>query len=306
MDEIILDMQKQLSYIIAYIDKQNVKDSDMLLSDYLINWLEVYRKNKVAPATYYKNNLIVKNQILPVLGDYKLCDLTVDMLQNYFNGLGVRRQTEHIYVLLKHALRQAVANAYLHDNPMQGVILARRIPRETLTFAVEQEHKFFETAKQYDDYYDFFRVLRYTGLRPGELLALTGADISDTYITVNKAIDTLGNQKPPKTKAGNRTVPIFDDIADLLAKYKGNSNRLFTFSLWSAEHQFKTVCKKLNMQGYTLYSLRHTFLTRCAEKGIHQKVVQKWAGHSTLQMTLKFYTHISEEWETDQIAKYNS
>lgn len=306
MDEIILDMQKQLSYIIAYIDKQNVKDSDMLLSDYLINWLAVYRKNKVAPTTYYKDYLNIHSNILPYMGDISLKDLSTDILQKYMNQIEGDRKKEHIFVLLKHALRQAVDNKLIKENPMQNVILSNRIPRETKVFSPQDETQFFEIAKEYySRYYDFFKILRYTGLRPCELYALCGTDITDKNIIVNKSLDALGNIKSPKTRAGIRVVPIFNDIQVLLEKYKNNDQRIFSLSRRAVEENFRKICKQANLQGYTLYSLRHTFITRCAEKGVHQKIVQKWAGHATLQMTLKFYTHISEEWEADQIQKLN-
>ena len=46
---------------------------------------------------------------------------------------------------------------------------------------------------------------------------------------------------------------------------------------------------------FTCHTLRHTYATRCYEKGVDQQVVQKLLGHSILAMTTDLYTHVSEE-----------
>ena len=59
----------------------------------------------------------------------------------------------------------------------------------------------------------------YTGLRPGELRALTVNDVDLTArtITVSKSIDARsGVTKPPKTESGQRVVPIHPELAPLL------------------------------------------------------------------------------------------
>ena len=58
-------------------------------------------------------------------------------------------------------------------------------------------------------------------------------------------------------------------------------------------------------QGFTLHSLRHTFITRCAENKVSSAVAQKWAGHSSADMTQNVYTHVNEDFEKEEIAKFN-
>ena len=51
------------------------------------------------------------------------------------------------------------------------------------------------------------------------------------------------------------------------------------------------------------HAFRHTFATRCLERGISPKVVQKILGHSTLSMTMDLYTHVSDEYMKDCAKK---
>lgn len=52
------------------------------------------------------------------------------------------------------------------------------------------------------------------------------------------------------------------------------------------------------------HSIRHTFATRCAERGIDVKVAQKLLGHSNITITLNIYTHVAEAKKMKEIEKF--
>jgi integrase len=57
----------------------------------------------------------------------------------------------------------------------------------------------------------------------------------------------------------------------------------------------------------TIHELRHTFITRCHEKGIDEIIVQKWVGHAKgSRMTKAVYTHINDEMEQKSIELLNN
>jgi integrase len=47
-------------------------------------------------------------------------------------------------------------------------------------------------------------------------------------------------------------------------------------------------------KGFTIHSLRHTFATTLADKGVHPSTAQKVLGHSDIRMTLAIYTHATD------------
>ena len=64
--------------------------------------------------------------------------------------------------------------------------------------------------------------------------------------------------------------------------------------------------KQSDLPKFTIHELRHTFISRCHEKGIDEIVVQKWVGHAIgSAMTKAVYTHIASDTEKSYIAKMN-
>jgi hypothetical protein len=51
---------------------------------------------------------------------------------------------------------------------------------------------------------------------------------------------------------------------------------------------------RLSDEGFTIHSLRHTFATTLAAKGVHPSTAQKMLGHSDIRMTLAIYTHATD------------
>ena len=54
---------------------------------------------------------------------------------------------------------------------------------------------------------------------------------------------------------------------------------------------------------FRFHELRHTFATRCYEKSVKEKVVQKILGRSKIDMTLNVYTHTTDEMIEEDLRK---
>jgi integrase len=59
-------------------------------------------------------------------------------------------------------------------------------------------------------------------------------------------------------------------------------------------------------EGFTFHSLRHTFATTLAAKGVHSSTAQKMLGHSDIRMTLAIYTHVTDDMQDAAIAALES
>ena len=69
---------------------------------------------------------------------------------------------------------------------------------------------------------------------------------------------------------------------------------------------FAELQEKAELPKITIHELRHTFITRCHEKGIDEMIVQRWVGHQIgSRMTKAVYTHISNDKELEYIEKVN-
>lgn len=102
-----------------------------------------------------------------------------------------------------------------------------------------------------------------------------------------------------KTRAGRRDVPMSEELEQwlselykrkharyVIAKQDGQPMTISAFkSMWNL------VDRELPSRHVTPHILRHTYITRLFEAGLDIKEIQYLAGHSTVDITLRIYTH---------------
>ena len=279
-------------------------------SDWLLQWISEFRTN-VSTSTLYKDTNNIKNQIIPKIGNVNLEDINTLILQKFFNSLTAPRQKEHIYVLIKHALRKAVDLKMIEENPCMNVVIPKHTPKSTAILTPTQAEVFLSLSKA-SKHYKAFYVLLNQGLRPSELLALTLDNILDNHIRVTQSWNSQHKiLSTTKTTQSVREIPYFGLSKKYLSyRSKTNTARIFPIQLRTLEDEFKKIIGTRDFLeclvprvSLTLYSLRHTCITRWAEDGVHSKVVMKWSGHVNIATTMHYYTHISTEWEQKEIKK---
>jgi integrase len=163
-------------------------------------------------------------------------------------------------------------------------------------------------------------VAIHIGLRRGELLGLkwTDTDSKTGTLTVRRSLDVDGTFKTPKNRAAKRTLKLTPWALDALKvhKVRQNAERLQAGSRWQ-DHDLvfpNTIGKPMNAgnlyrrefqpllgraglanEEFTIHSLRHTFATTLADRGVHPSTAQKMLGHSDIRMTLAIYTHATDD-----------
>lgn len=155
-------------------------------------------------------------------------------------------------------------------------------------------------------------IMLYAGLRLGEVCALTWTDLdlSSATIRVNKSYNfKSGETKPPKTEAGNRTIPIPPQLAEVLAEAPRtallvcpHNNGTYSASGW--RNVMSAYCRTLGFE-FTAHQLRHTCCTIYYEAGIDVLTAQRWMGHANASTTMRIYTHLRETKERSSVARLN-
>lgn len=156
-------------------------------------------------------------------------------------------------------------------------------------------------------------ALLYTGLRPGELLALTDKDVRNGQIFVNKSLSYHGNTphiNPPKTKSGIRSVAVLKPLADALPKFKGYlfspDNGKSPLTQTEYRHRWRAYKKAAGLsEDFSPYLLRHEFASICHDAGLSAKDTQALMGHADIQTTLGIYTHIEKSRQNRSVDKLN-
>ena len=163
-------------------------------------------------------------------------------------------------------------------------------------------------------------VCIYTGIRLGELLALTWNDIDfkSGIMTISKtAYRIKQNGKPqvviskPKTKNSSRLIPLPKQLLVILKRVKRISKSDFVLSTRTGgivgtrayQKTYERILKKLDIPYKNFHSLRHTFATRAIEMGMDVKTLSEILGHKNPVITLQRYTHSMLSYKTEMMNK---
>lgn len=176
-------------------------------------------------------------------------------------------------------------------------------------YTLKEFNKFIKYVNE-PVYREFFNLMFFSGIRPGEAMALKISDLKGKYIIVNKTISSHGKREigTPKTFSSIRKVKIdkylVKDLNKLIKNYeKGDNRDLFLFggskplSSTSINRRKVEACKKANLRPITLHQFRHSHATLLLTEGIVINEVSRRLGHSKVSTTLDVYTHTSLEQE---------
>jgi len=333
------EVQEKLTAALNDINTDSYIDpSKMTLEQWFVIWLRDYRAQYVKPETYVGNKVCIENHIVPVLGKVPLKDIRRDMAQKLITDLAAKgyshSRISDIYFTMRMALGVAADSGLILKNPVERLKLPPKEKQEARVLTVEEQERVVEKLKECP-YGDMLELVLYTGMRIGEVLALTWEDIDfeGKMLSVNKALSKWtilpdGNAKiqlgfgTPKSKSGFRKIPLIPEAVELLevakerqekqlaiVEYKNIYNLVFFNSKggfldrYAAYRVLQSASEKAGVQGIHPHTLRHTFATRGLEQGIPLKIMQEILGHSSIKMTADIYTHVLPDAKTDSMMK---
>lgn len=174
------------------------------------------------------------------------------------------------------------------------------------------------------NFYVFFNIAYYTGLRKGEIHALCWNDINGNYLSVKHSItQKLKNrtdvETPPKNKSSIRTLQIPLPLVKILKEHKKRQMQLPNFSednrvLGDGKCLRDTTIQKRNMlysslvkvKTIRIHDFRHSHASLLANMGINIQEVARRLGHSNVEMTWNTYSHLYPKEAEKAIAILNA
>ncbi|ACL69123.1 tyrosine-type recombinase/integrase [Halothermothrix orenii] len=305
--------------------------SEMKLIDWLHRWIEG-RKSTLAYSTYRNYKVMINNHLADDIGETKLKDLKARQVQELLNdklekgkvygegGLSPRT-VKYIYSTLHTALEQAVKENMIPRNICKAVEVPKKQEEKKLhTWNKKQVNIFLKAARDYKYFILHYLALN-TGMRRGELLGLQWKDIDmeKKRIEVKRQLARTDEGlifKKVKTKSGNRTIPITDNVVRELKRHqiKQGEKRLALGEAYNKKadlvasngignpidprnlvRDFKDIIEETGLPEIRYHDLRHTFATLFLEAKGPIKTLQQILGHSSITVTIDTYSHVTEE-----------
>ena len=282
------------------------------LKEWFNEWLNSYKVGSVRIGTIKEFKQRFKHFVS--LENAELGSITNLMLSKAINSVKSARVKDGVHNLAKQMFSTAFNNRIIESNPTLNLPRPKQVTvYEKQAFTAEQEKIFIEFCLKDLDEYEPFLICILQGLRKGEMLALRPNDLD--FVNNTLRVDESYDEQNPqdlqiKNQDSNRTMPMFNLTKQILLKYanstKPNERIYSNFTTVMLGNNIKEVCKQAKLPKLTTHELRHTFISRCHEKGIDEIIVQKWVGHAKgSRMTKAVYTHIGNEAEQGYIARLN-
>ena len=297
----------------------------MKLKELLELWLERYMKHTIKIRTYNRYKSICDLHLIKDLGEYELEELKPNVLQDFLlkkiDGNYSTNTIKGIVSVLKQALRLAITLEFVDKEYCSDLKMSSSEEKEISVFTKKEQQvieSFCLNHKKRN--YIGIVICLYTGIRLGELLALTWDDIdfNSNLLTINKTsysakVDgkTQIIVDKPKTKKSNRVIPIPNQLVKLLRVIKKESNSKYVITTRNSgmvgnrsyQRTFKFILKKVNVPYRNFHSLRHTFATNAIELGMDVKTLAEILGHTNAMITLNRYSHSLLNYKIEMMNK---
>lgn len=270
----------------------------------VIEWYNSFKEPFIAQSRKQQFRTAINNYLFPALAEKRLNAITRADIQNVLNGMSGMSPAIPCTVLLvcRTIFRQAVSDGYMNRDITTGLSLPQfRKAKEKRALTPDERRKIADLSESIP----WLAILYYTGMRGGEMRALTWADIDLKRRTIRVRHSLSQNGKtltPGKTAASRRDVPISDQLYDILRRCVGIPTAHITGEPWSLqtlERAFKDIGIAPDL---TVHALRHNFITMCWEAGVDALVTSKVVGHANPSITLRIYTHLDTANYSDQIS----
>ncbi len=293
----------------------NLPNSDIpALSQWLGYWLET-RKVELSPTTVWGYQTHIDKYLIPALGNQRLDQVTSGQLAELYRYLqqeeGLSPGTvRKVHALLSGVFSMAINRGLILHSPVSKLKPPKYIPKVREVFSEQEVNQIFSVASNQPPkaFLRWLLALRY-GMRQGEVLGLKKADFDLVYetVSISRTVNSLPGrgvvELPTKTKNSVRTIPIDQQVVNLVGQLDVSADWLFTsgedvkkpIDATTDQRAWRGLLAQAGVRYLPLHSARHTAATSYIKNGASPKAVQLLLGHSSIAYTLGSYVHVGQE-----------
>jgi integrase len=293
-------------------------------TDAVSKWRQAIAPN-LCPSTVRQRESYLKNHIMPRFRNSGLAEMTVDSIQQF--GTDLRKKVSGkttlnivgtLFTILERAGKSGMRVPKVRFSDLQLGAVSRGRP--IAFFTREQARLVIEAARE--PFKTIFALAWMTGMRAGELLALTLDDLNfdRKTIRVNKtADDTTRDIRQPKTPGSVALLPMPSALEEVLRNYiqriwKPSASGLLFPSKKDGRPRtrknvvvngLKPVLRKLGIPSdHTgLHAFRHGLATELVENAVPVTVLQSQMRHADVRTSLKIYAHLIPQSQRDAMER---
>lgn len=287
------------------------------VSEWSLEWAATYVYGSVKEASFDTNyERPLRLYILPAIGNKFLTEIKAMDLQKILTAAS-HNHSRSVVKSIEICLHRMFADAYAND-------LVKKNPAERLTIPIKQrrsEKRIYdsETVQSIIDFphkYNYIiRLMLECGLRRSEVCGLQWGDITDTTLTVNRAVTTckgLPQLGDPKSETSERTIPISAALSQCLknARRDAKANADTDYVCYDVRTNgsinpqhfqenrinpfYKDYSKAHELKDFpvlTAHEHRHTCGTMLYRETHDVYKVMTFLGHSSVEVTASTYVH---------------
>ena len=163
-------------------------DMDMFLEDFVEQYFED-KKNELKQRSIQNKRYMINQHILPYFGKLRMNEISPLQITKWQNEMYTKGFSESYLRMIQNQLTALFTHATtiydLKSNPIKKVKrMGKNCTRELNFWTIDEYDQFIATIEPNTKYYVIFETLFWTGMRIGELLALTKNDIDLSLIHI--------------------------------------------------------------------------------------------------------------------------
>lgn len=291
-----------------------------------IRYLTIIRvlKVRLKPTTYPGKENMFRKHITPYFGEMKLNQITATMVRQWQNVMMAdpanykKTYLKSINNQLSALFNYACKYYGLSENPAKTCGSMGKSKADKMDFWTLSEFRQFEAAVS-DKIISktIFNLLYWSGMRSGEMMALTlkDFDFEAQAVEINKNYARLDKEDlilEPKTPKSNRRISLpahvceqVRDYANRLVDYKPDE-RLFDVTKSFLYHEMERGCEKSGVKRIRIHDIRHSHASLLIELNISILYISERLGHENIETTLEIYAHLYPNKNEQVMDKLNT